>query len=847
MLRASWASVLARKVRLFMSAAAVILGVAFVAGSLIFTDSLESAFLNVTASSAGDVVIRPVGAGDLENPTTATVPASLVAAAAAVPGAARADGNVTDSTTFAIGTNGKLVGGQGAPGIAVNHTGGPAAHGVTQSRLVQGRWPATADEVALDRATARTGGYRLGDKVRFVSAGTQATFTATLVGLHELASGGAMLGASVSVFDTATSQKLFLAGKNEFTDIWVTATPGTSQAELRAAVAKVLPSGFEAVTGDDVSNAIAGQIQKGLSFITTFLLVFAAVSLVVGAFLIVNTFSILIAQRSRELALFRAIGASRRQVSRSVLFEAFLVGLIGSTVGLGLGFVLAHLIRFLFGRVGLDLSGATMELHLRTMVAAYAVGLAVTMLAAYIPARRAGRVPPVAAMRDDAATQEGGMRRRVIVGVVLTVVGAGLMYAGLVVVHSNQLRWLGGGILGVLLGVALISPLAGRPLIVSAGWLYRRVFGVVGVMATENSLRNPRRTAATASALMIGVALVTLMSVFGASAKASIDRIIARDVTADFVVSNAIGQPFSAQVARKVEGVDGVGTVAVIRFAAVQRDGQRTYVQGVDPTRVLALTSVPTTAGRFADLVPGAVSVSKDEAATLKLAVGDPVTLTNHGQQVTLRVVSIHESGALVGGRFVVTLADLDALGAPPQDSMLYVKRAAGASQSAVLSRLDAVLSDNPVVTVKDQRAFADEQRKPIDQMLTIIYALLGLAVVIAILGIVNTLALSVIERTREIGLLRAVGLSRRQLRSMLRLESVIIALLGAGLGMGLGLAFGTAIQRSLVDEGFEVLAVPWFQLAVFLGLALVVGVLAALWPGRRAARVDILRAITTE
>ena len=846
MLRASLASLLARKLRLFMSAFAVILGVALLAGSFIFTDTLGESFTALTKSSAGDVVVRATGANDPEQPAAKPVPASVVAAIADVPGAARADGNVSDFTTFVVSKKNKLIGGQGAPGIAVNHTGGPAAHGVEASRLVKGHWPEQAGEVALDTATAKAAGYLIGEDVRFVSAGSEATFSAKLVGTHEM-TGGSMLGASVTVMDTATAQRLFQKGADQFSDAWVTAKPGVSQSELRTQVAKVLPAGFEAVTGDKVSEQMATEIQKGLSFITTFLLVFAAVSLVVGTFLIINTFSILVAQRSRELALFRAIGASRRQVSRSVLFEAFVVGLIGSTAGLVAGFALAQLIRVLFGRFGLDMSGASLVLNPRTIVASYAVGLVVTMVAAWLPARRAGQVPPVAAMRDDAVLREGALRKRIIVGLVLAILGGAAMYLGLVVVDSNELKWLGGGILGVLIGVALISPLVGRPLVSGLGWIYRKVFGVVGTMATQNSLRNPRRTAATASALMIGVALVTLMSIFGSSAKASIDDQIAKDVTADYVVSNAIGQPFSAEIATKVAAVPGVAETARTRWSPVSMSGEPEWAQGIDPVAVRAMTAVKTSSGDFAQVGPGAVSISAGTAKDRGLKVGDSIQLGSQGQVLPARVVSIHEEGAMVRSGLVTDLRDLESLGLPDQDSTIYIKRETSATASTVQAGLENALADLPMVTVKDQKAFADEQRKPIDTMLTIIYALLGLAVVIAVLGIVNTLALSVIERTREIGLLRAVGLGRRQLRTMLRLESVVIALLGAALGVLMGLGFGVAIQRALVDEGFDRLVIPWAQLGLFLGLAAVIGVLAAVWPGRRAARVDILRAIATE
>lgn len=860
MLRASWASLMARKLRLFMSAAAVILGVAFVAGSFIFTDTLGNSFTAITKSSAGDVVVRGKtsgsGGGD-EQASSKTLPASVIRDLAAVPGAARADGNINDYSTFVVTTKNKLIGGQGAPGLAFNHTGGPAAHGVEASRLVTGRWPTADGEVALDSSTAKAAGYRLGDQVKFVSAGSEATFGATLVGTHEMASGSA-LGASLTVFDTHMAQRLYLKGQDAYNDAWVTADPGISQEQLRAAVARVVPEGFEAVTGDSVSEKMASDITRGLSFVTTFLLVFAAVALIVGTFLIINTFSILVAQRSRELALFRAIGASRRQVTRTVLFEAFVVGLIGGTVGLALGFGLAKLITVLFGQFGLDMSRSPLVLNPRTVIASYAVGLLVTMVAAWLPARRAGLVPPVAAMRDDAVLREGALRKRVLVGLMLAVVGGGLMFVGLRVVHSDELKWLGGGMFGVLIGVALISPLLGRPLVLGLGWLYRKAFGVVGSMATQNSLRNPRRTAATASALMIGVALVTLMSIFGASAKASIDKVIATDLTADYVVSNAIGQSFSPQVAQKVAAVPGVQESVRTRQASVDVDNlgkpSPVWVMGVDPAFVTSVSRLKVLDGSLADFGTAgadgkhAVLLEQSSAKQLGLKVGDTRGWSFQGGETKqFTVAAIYAKNQMVGTAPLFTIDELDSLGVPDKDDSVYVTRAVGASATSVLTGIEAALADLPTVTVKDQAAFAAEQRAPIDQMLTIIYALLGLAVVIAVLGIINTLALSVIERTREIGLLRAVGLSRRQLRSMLRLESVVIALLGATLGVLMGLGFGVAIQRSLAGEGFDTLVVPWTQLLFFLGLAVLVGVLAALWPGRRAAKVDILRAIATE
>ncbi len=848
MLRASWKSLLARRVRLLLSAFAIVLGVAFVAGSLVFTDTLGRAFTGITSGSVGDVIVRPVGTGTFVDPTTnATVPGALVPRLAGIPGAARADGNVTNYGTFVVSTEGKLVGGNGAPGIALNHTGGPAAHGIEPLRLDAGHWPTGADEVVLDSATARRAGYSVGDTVPLVSAGAQPRISARLVGVMSFTS-GSLAGASVCVLDTATAQRQFLDGKDVFSDVWVTARPGVSQSELRAEVAAVLPPGLEAVTGDRASADAANQIQKALRFVTTFLLVFAGVALVVGTFLIVNTFSILVAQRSRELALLRALGATRGQVARSVLFEALVVGVVGSTVGLGLGVALAVGIKALFGRFGLDLSGSPLVFRSRTIVAAYAVGVLVTLVAAYLPARRAGRVPPVAAMREEVEVGEAPLRRRVAVGTVVALAGAVGLGLGLFADVDGHMWWVGLGMLGVILGVAMTSPVAGRPVVVALGAAYGALFSAVGRMAEENALRSPRRTAATASALMIGVTLVSMMSVVGASAKASIDKVIDEEFAADFVVSNVIGQPFSPRITAEVATVPGVAGVAALRYTVTDVGTRRTaYVAGADPGDLAKVLPLAMRTGALGALDEGTVLVESGRAAEQHLRLGSTVAVGPAGRQVRFAVAGTYERNEILGASYLLSLGGLDRIGAARQDSVAYVTVDPGGDRAAVERGLTAVVKDLPLVSVKDQAEYAAEQRQPVDQLLAIIYALLGLAIVIAVLGIVNTLGLAVIERTREIGLLRAIGLSRAQLRRMLTLESVAIALLGAVLGIVLGVGFGIALQRALADQGITELAVPVDQLALFLALSALVGILAALWPGRRAARLDILRAIATE
>ena len=849
MLRATWRSVVARKLRLFLSAFAVVLGVAFVAGSYIFTDTLDRAFTGLTSGAVGDVIVRPAGSGAGGAggaPSTRTVPHELVQELGGVPGAARADGRITDFGTFVIGADGKIIGGQGPAGIAVNYSDGPAANGIPSATLTSGRWPARSGEVVLDEATAERAGYRLGDELSLVTTGQRPRLSATFVGTAGFG-GSALVGASVVMFDTGQAQEVFLGGEDAYSAAWVTAGPDTSQEGLRAAVAAVLPEGFEATTGDAASARAANRIDEALSFVNTFLLVFAGVALTVGAFLIVNTFSILVAQRSRELALFRAIGASRRQVARSVLAEASVVGVIGSAVGIVLGFVLAIGIRLLFGRIGLDLSASPMVLRPRTVVVALAVGLLVTLVSAYLPARRAGQVSPVAAMRDDVALAESGLRWRVTVGIVLLLAGVVGMALGLAGVGSEPTYVLGGGTFGVLVGTALLSPVLGRPVLAGLGWVYRRGFGAVGLMAEQNARRNPRRTGATASALMIGVALVTMMAVLGASAKASLDQTLSEDIVADFVVANAVGQSFSATVATGVAELPGVAQVARVRGAVVEVEGDRDFASGVEPGPITSVARPDVVTGSLADLDADSLAISTELATAERLAVGSTVTVAYAGEERPLRVVATYTEDSVLQSDATLSLDGFDALGVPPTDRTVYVVAQPGTDRSALRADLDALVADLPTVSINDQAEFAATQREPIDQLLFIVYALLGLAVVIAVLGIINTLALSVIERVREIGLLRAVGLSRRQLRTMLRLESVAIALLGAVLGIVLGLAFALALQRSLVDDGIDVLAIPGAQLALFVGVAALVGVLAAVWPGRRAARLDVLRAIGTD
>jgi putative ABC transport system permease protein len=851
MIRAALKSLLGRKVRLLMSTFAIVLGVAFVVGTLVFSDTLNRSFTALFASTVGDVVVRPEGGTTTDGtPSTVTIPARRLGALGAAAGAARVDGNVNAVGVFVIDREDKVVSGFGPPALGGNWNDAPAGHGLEGLSIVAGHAPHGADEVLLDARTAERAGYAVGDRVRIVTSTALAqgvrrlpVLTPRLVGLADFRSGGSLNGATLALFDTPTAQDLFLGGRDAYTDAWVTAQDGVSQQQLRDAVAEDLPPGLEAVTGDDAADEGASDLLQAISFLTTFLLIFAGIALVVGAFLIVNTFSILVAQRSRELALLRALGASKRQVLWSVQLEAFVVGVVGSTLGLGVGVLLALGIRALFGRFGLDLSGQPLVFAPRTFLAAYGVGVVVTMAAAWLPARRTTRIAPVQAMRDDVALPEQSLRRRLVVGLAMVAAGLAALWAGLFTDLPHGGWSTGAGVLAILLGVAAASPVLSRPFLVVARRVYARLFGTVGNLAGQNALRNPRRTAATASALMIGLALACTMAIVGDSAKASVDRSVEENFVGDYVVSNVLGAGFSPAIGDRMQRVEGVQQVIRERYARADLDGdaQGIAATGADDVDDLELDVVR---GDGEGLRDGAVLLERSWAEDHDLDVGDRLRLDVPTGSKAYPVAGIYEDNPVVFFPVLTTLRTLRAAGFAGSDNALILMTD---DAPGIQDRLDAVVAGLPVVTVKDEAQFAQEQREPIDQFVLMIYALLGLALVIAVLGIVNTLALSVIERTREVGLLRAIGVSRAQLRRMITLESVVISLLGAVLGVSLGVFFGVALMHAVRDEGLEVISVPVRQLVVFLLLSLVFGVLAAVFPARRAARLDVLRAIATE
>ncbi len=848
MLRVTWRNLVARKLRLLLSAFAIVLGVAFVAGSMIFTDAMGGAFDDIIEGSTADAEVAFKGAGDFDSgQDNRTFPASVVAKLEALPEVGSAHPLNQLQTVFVIGRNGKVIGGNGPPGLANNSTGATSLTGKPILTIVRGRYPTGPGQIALDVDTVKKGKLKLGDRVKLATPGNPPVMRTTLTGVVEFGSGG-LNGATMTIFDRKFMQDTFFKGKDVYSTVSLNAAPGVSQKQLADAAQKVLPKGLQARTGDAYVKKNQASLDEILGFLQTFLLVFAGVALVVGIFLIINTFSILVAQRSRELALLRALGASRRQVNRSVLVEAVVVGLVGSTVGLGVGYLLALGLRWVFGLIGLDLSRADFPVTWPTVAWSYGVGVAVTAIAAILPARRASRIAPMAALRDDVAMPESTLRRRLVIGTVLVVAGAAAMAAGLGGDGTWGLVGVGGGVLLILVGVSLMSAFLGQPVLLLFGLVYGRLFGTVGRLASQNALRNPRRTGATASALMIGLALMAMMSIFGTSASASTDAAIGKTLTSQFIVSNVVGQPFSTAVAEELRTRDGVAGVTELRNAYPDlKGGGSAWTVAIDPRAFQVAFAIPTVAGSFADLAPGTVAIAASEAKSKGFGMGDTVTMKFQATSIRLKVVALFPSSPALPGNYVVTPDVLERGGLTPLDAMVFVTKDPGAKTAAVRDSIEDVIKDLPTVTVKDPEGFAAEQKKQVNQFLYLIYGLLGLSVIIAILGVVNTLGLSVIERTREIGLLRAVGVSRRQLRTMIRLESVVVAVLGGVLGTLMGVLFGATLVIALKDEGLTTLAVPWAWLAGFLVLAALAGVFASVFPARRAARLDVLTAIGTE
>ncbi|HEX4176764.1 MAG TPA: ABC transporter permease [Acidimicrobiales bacterium] len=841
MWRVTIKGLLAHKLRLALTALAIVLGVTFIAGTFVLTDTLHNTFDNLfgTIYSKIDFQVRGVAQlGSGGGATRNAVPESVLATVRGVPGVQVAAGAVNGPVEY-IGHDGKAISSGGAPTIGLSFN---PDQRITPLRLVQGSPPTTPDDVVMDLGTAQKHGFSVGNRVRILLPFAP-TKTFTITGLVKFGTANNLAGASLAAFDLPTAQSL-LGHVGQFDNINVVTAPGSDKRTVQRAIAAALPAGVEVVTAQTVVNEQTSTISNALGFFNVALLVFAFIALFVGAFTIVNTFSITVGQRTKELALLRIVGASRGQVFRSVLTEAALVGLLASLVGLGLGVLAALGLEALLGVFGVTLPSGPLVFEARTVIVCLVVGVVVTMVSAIGPARRAVRIAPVEAVSEQQVEYEIPMRRRFTWGSGITLAGIAALAVGLV---APAIQLVGLGAVLIFIGVARLAPAVARPMSSVLGRPLARLLGTSGRLGRENSMRSPRRTAQTASALMVGLALVSAIAVFGASLSQSATQSIDKAINANLIVlaTNNMGQgTFGTTVPTTAATVPGVTASSSVYGGQFEVRGDIKSLAAVGASNLSDTLNLSMNSGTSDSLATGDLLIDATTASNDNLAVGGtvPVKFALTGD-TRMRIGGIYQDNQLIGSYLVSDHFYLQHFQNPLPFAVLLKTDGSPGVQQAV----QHALQPYPNVKVQTRAEFEQSQAAQVNQLLGLVYALLALAVIIAMIGIVNTLMLSVFERTHEIGLLRAVGMKRRQIRAMIRSESVILALFGAVIGIIVGTLLGIALVSSLHSQGITVTSVPWSNLVVFLVLAALLGLLAASWPARRAARLDVLAAIAAQ
>jgi putative ABC transport system permease protein len=855
MLRYAFRSLLAARRRLLLTAVTIVLGVGMVAGTLVLTDTAKAAADAVHAEPTPrvDVVVRtaPRGEGEIFSDITGELfadpmPASLVDKVAQVDGVAVATG-VISGDAHLIGRDGHVVAGGRAPlGRSVDAS--------FADDLRAGRVPTRPGEVVLDQRTARDQGFGVGDQVRIVASGGEPR-TVTVAGIldsPEIPDAVVLVGS-----DPATARRLFARNTGQISYLEVHGAAGVGEQELRDRVATALGPGYQAFTETALAAERARNATPTESGNTQIFLVASVVALFAGMFLIRNTFTIILASRARELALLRCVGASRAQLRRSVLLESSIVGalasLVGLVVGVGLASGLGALLRSADEAVA-DVTGPTRILP-RTIAVALAVGIGTAVVSAWGPARRATRVPPVTALHGDVLALDRRARQaRAVIGAGLALAGVGLVLAGALSSPVNS-GYLLAGTVATALGVLVLGPVLARSLSRLLGAPIGRAKGVVGSLASGNAARSPHRTSATVLPLVIGLTLVTFLTTLAASTKASATGGFDRTLRADYrltAVGAGMHQPsMSPQVAKRLAGLPELAAVAAFQDTGATVAGQDSGVTSADPAQIGQVLSLKVTDGALRDLTTGAIAVSRQAAATLHLSVGSPVTVRTPRDQRVLTVRAVYDTSGLDDfvrpqlpvTDYLITPADYQRLAGGAGLTMILAKQGEGAAPGAGRTAIERAIPDYPNVEIVSRAELRRLAAAAIDPALRLLYSLLGLAIVVGLFGVVNTLVLSVLERVRELGLLRAIGMDRQQVRSMIRWEAVIMAAIGTTVGLSLGAFLGWAISRDLDLPA----TIPVAQLALFAAAALMVGVLAATLPARRAARVDLLRAIAAE
>ncbi len=661
-----------------------------------------------------------------------------------------------------------------------------------------------------------------------------------------------LLGATLSAFEFSEAQRIFNM-EGELTSIGVAAAPGVSPDALAERINEVLPDDMTAITGQAQAASDLSEVNDSLGIINTALLAFAAVAVFVGAYIIQNTFRIIVTQRTRELAMLRAIGATGRQVVLMVVIEALIVAVLASAVGVVVGIGLAGGIRAAMDAVGFGMPGGDLVVLPRTIVVGMATGVIVTLIAAVLPARRAAKVPPVAAMRGETRVRKATLRKRSIAGLSISALGLALLLTGLFGSAGNAIANVGGGALIMFIGVSVLAPLAARPIANMLGAPLPKLFGVTGTLAKENTKRAPRRTASTASALMIGIALVAFVTIFAATTKASIAELVEEAFPSDFTIQSVqlgedpnIPMTFSQDLVGEVEALDEVALAGALQFGKALVDGESAIITAVDPEKAASILTLEPTAGALESLAANTLIVTNKLLKGRGWSVGETVTITTPlYKDVPFTISGTYERAEL--GDYLMSREAFAEQYEPVGDGVVMVKLAPGVSNDDGRTAIETVTGNYPTTEVQNKSDLIADAETQIDTALALFQALLGLAIIIAVLGITNTLALSIIERTREIGLIRAVGMGRRNVRRMIRWEAVIISLFGATLGIGMGVFFGWAVARALEDEGLGKFTLPIGQLLSYVVIAGIAGIIAAAWPARKAAKLNILEAIAYE
>ncbi|WP_225654947.1 ABC transporter permease [Streptomyces pseudogriseolus] len=856
-LKTSMRNFFAHKGRMALSAVAVLLSVAFVCGTLVFTDTMNTTFDKLFAATSSDVTVSDKDASDSGQTTSGNgkppvIPASVLDEVRRAEGVKSAEGTVfSTSVTVVDADKDSLSPTSGGPTIV----GSWNSNDARTMEITSGAAPEGNDQIMVDGDTADKHDLKLGDEISVISA--VGTHTAKISGIADFTVTNP--GAAVFYMDTATAQRTLVGESGVYTNVNVTAAPGVSDDQLKKNVVAELGAGYKVLTAEETAEANQESLGDFMGVMKYAMLGFAGIAFLVGIFLIINTFSMLVAQRTREIGLMRAIGSSRKQVNRSVLVEALLLGVLGSVLGVGAGVGLAVGLMELMGQMGMELSTDDLTVAWTTPVVGLVLGVVVTVLAAYLPARRAGKISPMAALRDagtPADAKAGWIRA--VAGLVLTGAGGFALYlAGTADKAADGSLWLGLGVVLSLIGFVVVGPVLASGMVRVLGAILLRAFGPVGRMAERNALRNPRRTGATGAALMIGLALVACLSVVGSSMVASATEELDKAVGTDFIVQDDMGALITPQAVEAVKAAPGIDRVTEYKWTEADfttPDGETakdTAITAADPTYATDLR-VETVAGNLADAYrPDSMSVHEDFAKDHGVRIGSKIEVAfTDGTTGSLTVRAITSSEGVIDAGAMYTSIDTLASYVPadkmPLDQLLFASAQDGQKDAAYKALKDA-LGEFPQYEVRDQTDYKEALKDQIGQLLNMIYGLLALAIIVAILGVVNTLALSVVERTREIGLMRAIGLSRRQLRRMIRMESVVIALFGALLGLGLGIGWGATAQQLLALEGLKVLDIPWPTITgVFIGSAFV-GLFAALVPAFRAGRMNVLNAIATD